>query len=54
MIQKVEQIKNFQVDVACRAFHQETGEDEDLNMDDNSSDSDDGVSPREVKIFNII
>lgn len=36
-----------QVDVACRAFHQESLDD-DVNVDDASIDGDDGVSPREV------
>ncbi|XKL65729.1 hypothetical protein PGB90_009149 [Kerria lacca] len=35
------------VDVACRAFHQESF-DEDVNMDDASIDGEEGVSPREV------
>lgn len=39
----------FKVDVACRAFHQESL-DEDVNMDDASIDGEEGVSPREVGI----
>lgn len=35
------------MDVACRAFHQESF-DEDVNMDDASIDGEEGVSPREV------
>ncbi|XP_012277978.1 inositol 1,4,5-trisphosphate receptor isoform X3 [Orussus abietinus] len=35
------------VDVACRAFHQESLEDE-TDADDSSTDGDDGVSPKEV------
>jgi inositol 1,4,5-triphosphate receptor type 1 len=38
---------NLQVDVSCRAFHQETLEEDD-DKDDDSTDGDDGVSPREV------
>ncbi|KAK9497764.1 hypothetical protein O3M35_004424 [Rhynocoris fuscipes] len=35
------------VDVACRAFHQENIEDG-LDTDDSATDTDDGVSPKEV------
>jgi inositol 1,4,5-triphosphate receptor type 1 len=36
------------VDVACRAFHQETLEDDDDDADDASTEGEDGVSPKEV------
>ena len=35
------------MDVACRAFHQESFEEE-VSIDDASIDGDEGVSPREV------
>jgi inositol 1,4,5-triphosphate receptor type 1 len=40
----------FQVDVACRAFHQETLDDDDEGDDgeDASTEGEDGVSPKEV------
>ncbi len=44
---KLHKSRCSQVDVACRAFHQESL-DEDVNMDDASIDGEDGVSPREV------
>lgn len=36
-----------QVDVACRAFHQEPLDDG-VDADDSSTEGDDGVSPKEV------
>ncbi|XP_033607946.1 inositol 1,4,5-trisphosphate receptor isoform X2 [Cryptotermes secundus] len=36
------------VDVACRAFHQETLDDDDDDGDDASAEGEDGVSPKEV------
>ena len=42
----------LQVDVACRAFHQETlDDDEDGDGDDASTEGEDGVSPKEVQLF---
>jgi len=39
------------VDVACRAFHQETLDDDGGDGDDNSTEGEDGVSPKEVQLF---
>jgi inositol 1,4,5-triphosphate receptor type 1 len=41
----------LQVDVACRAFHQETLDDDDDDGDDASTEGEDGVSPKEVQLF---
>jgi inositol 1,4,5-triphosphate receptor type 1 len=42
----------LQVDVACRAFHQETlDDDDDGDGDDASTEGEDGVSPKEVQLF---
>jgi hypothetical protein len=42
----------LQVDVACRAFHQETLDDDDGgDGDDTSTEGEDGVSPKEVQLF---
>jgi inositol 1,4,5-triphosphate receptor type 1 len=40
------------VDVACRAFHQETlDDDDDDDGEDTSTEGEDGVSPKEVHLF---
>lgn len=39
----------LQVDVACRAFHQEALDDG-VDADDSSTEGDDGVSPKEVRV----
>jgi hypothetical protein len=40
------------VDVACRAFHQETLDDDDDNdVEDASTEGEDGVSPKEVQLL---
>jgi hypothetical protein len=39
------------VDVACRAFHQETLDDDGGDGDDASTEGEDGVSPKEVQLF---
>jgi hypothetical protein len=41
----------LQVDVACRAFHQETLDDDDGDGDDASTEGEDGVSPKEVQLL---
>lgn len=50
-----ENVRNFilQVDVACRAFHQETLDDDDDDGDDASAEGEDGVSPKEVQLFTV-
>jgi hypothetical protein len=45
------------VDVVCRAFHQETLDDDDDgdgDGDDASTEGEDGVSPKEVQLFTSI
>ena len=39
------------MDVACRAFHQETLDDDGGDGDDASTEGEDGVSPKEVQLF---
>ena len=39
------------MDVACRAFHQETLDDDGGDGDDSSTEGEDGVSPKEVRFF---